>query len=244
MRQRVSTRKYVIELLKKHPNENFAFYLELMKSRYSNPSPYLGCALNTLFKSGNLIRYGKRSKYTYRFVEKEKKPDPLYDRENITPEYVAEHFAYNPDTGVITRKKSRYANKVGTNPCRDRLGYLIVGIKQNNFFAHRIAWVIHYGKWPEKLIDHINGDKKDNRISNLREATYAQNIYNNHSPVKSATGYRGVAKNRSGSKYVARIKINRKLVVLGSFDTPEEAYEAYKTKAKEIRGEFYKEPAS
>lgn len=97
----------------------------------------------------------------------------------------------------------------------------------------------HFGKnWNSELtVDHINGDRADNRIENLRMATRLQQNYN-RTYKKNELG-RGVKKHCN--KYRADISINGKKTYLGLFDTKEEASEAYKTKAKEIQGEFFKE---
>lgn len=91
---------------------------------------------------------------------------------------------------------------------------------------------------PDKsLIDHINGNPLDNRKSNLRLATHAQNLYNRKT--KNKTGYKGVQPcNSKKNPFMAYIKIQGKRVHLGQFKTAEEAARVYDTKAKEVQGEF------
>ena len=86
--------------------------------------------------------------------------------------------------------------------------------------------MLYYKKWPNFDIDHINGDRKDNRIVNLRDATAKINAQNiRKAPVNSSTGYLGVTK--KGSKYRAQISLNGSKKHLGYFDTAEEAHERY-----------------
>jgi hypothetical protein len=102
-------------------------------------------------------------------------------------EYIFKNFNYNPDTGEIKRKDRK--NSSGSY---DKNGYLILKIKGKQFKAHRIAWFLHYGKFPDKILDHINRIKDDNRIGNLREASSLLNSNNIDRKVNIDTGYPGV----------------------------------------------------
>jgi phosphotransferase system IIB component len=121
-------------------------------------------------------------------------------------------------------------------------GYKQIGLRnkgQKYFQVHRLVYQ-HFGKdWnPDLTIDHIDCNKENNHISNLRMATQQQQIFN-QKVRKSKLGVKGVYK--SGNKYRARIRINDKLINLGTFDTEEEAGEVFKIKAREIQGEFFRE---
>lgn len=231
----------VADIVREHPGCDFILAVKTAKELYGYPKHYISAALNSLYKRGAVKREGRVKHYRYYFITLEPKRT-VHNRSDVTPEYLREHFSYDHLSGNITRKKSRFKSKVGSNPCRERCGYWSIPVKGYYFLAHRVAWAIYHGSWPERLIDHINGVKKDNRLCNLREATHAQNIYNNHSMVKSKTGFRGVSHTKNKKKFIARIKVNRKLIVLGVFNSSEEAYERYKEEAKKIRGEFYREP--
>lgn len=89
-----------------------------------------------------------------------------------------------------------------------------------------------------QFIDHINGDRADNRRCNLRFATAAQNIANSKKRSNTKTPYKGVVKNGDGKLWTARICKNGKIYGLGSFETPEKAALAYNAKALELHGEF------
>lgn len=96
--------------------------------------------------------------------------------------------------------------------------------------AHRVAWLLHFGFWPDQELDHINGIKDDNRISNLREVTHAENMQNRTKAMRSSsTGVLGVKPFRNG--YIARIQRFGKRQHLGVFKTIEEASSAYRAAA-------------
>jgi len=102
--------------------------------------------------------------------------------------------------------------------------------------AHRVAWALYYGEWPNGSIDHINGDGQDNRIGNLRIATQAQNARNKKSVVGSSSKYLGVS--RSGNKWSAQIKHSGNVIYLGRFDNEMDAALAYDCAAVSMHREF------
>ena len=115
-------------------------------------------------------------------------------------EELRDRFDYDPETGLITYRKSRYSNKIGqpagneyTNPNGKKYLRITLDSKGavNRFFAHRIAWKLHYGVDPENQIDHIDGDGLNNRLSNLRDVTCSENL-SNIKPIRSSVGVRGV----------------------------------------------------
>jgi hypothetical protein len=91
---------------------------------------------------------------------------------------------------------------------------------------------------PTHLLDHINGSKSDNRLSNLREATKAQNGANTRLSVNNSSGYKGVRWHTAAKKWVAKIKINYKSIHLGLFTDIEDAAAAYQAAALKYFGEF------
>ena len=116
-------------------------------------------------------------------------------------------------------------------------GYRVIVIDAVAFQVHRLVWFYEHGAMPKNQIDHINGNRSDNRIENLREATPAQNMQNRRTARKgSPSKLIGVVKPARGRCF-ATISFNGKRVYLGKFDTPEEAHEAY-LKAKRELHEF------
>ena len=99
---------------------------------------------------------------------------------DLTAERLRELLNYDPDTGEFRRCTSRGGAAAGTLAgCPGGPGsYRIIRVDRVIFLAHRLAWLHSYGVWPTKDIDHIDGDKTNNRIANLREATRAQNVMN------------------------------------------------------------------
>ncbi|WP_404995825.1 HNH endonuclease [Burkholderia cepacia] len=101
-----------------------------------------------------------------------------------------------------------------------------------------MAWVLYYGVWPDRLIDHKNGNGLDNSISNLRVATSAQNSHNTTKRINNTTGFKGVTYKRNDNAYVAQIRAPGYRKYLGFYKTPEEAYEVYCLAAAMLHGEF------
>jgi hypothetical protein len=109
----------------------------------------------------------------------------------------------------------------------DGLGYIRISVDNKNYKAHRLAWLYVNGEWPSHEIDHINGNRSDNRIDNLRDVPRAQNIQNQVKPhSNNKTGYLGVTKGPC-NRFRAFIGVNGKNVNLGRFDTAELASEFY-----------------
>jgi hypothetical protein len=161
---------------------------------------------------------------------------------------------YEPETGKLfwlprteaicgsehetSRWNTRYA---GTPADRQiHLGYARVKIARCRYLAHRVAWAIHTGAWPTKQIDHINGDRSDNRISNLREATHAENTRNKSSAAGSSSKYLGVHWSQNAQKWKSGIWHDGKQIHLGTFSSDVDAARAYDAEALRLRGQFAK----
>lgn len=106
---------------------------------------------------------------------------------NDFKEYIFKNFSYNPLTGKITRN-----DRKNSNGSLDKDGYLIIKIKGKQFKAHRLAFLLYYGYFPKKEIDHINRIRTDNRILNLREVTRLENIKNITKKINENTGEVGI----------------------------------------------------
>jgi HNH endonuclease/AP2 domain len=148
-----------------------------------------------------------------------------------THERVMELFNYDPETGILIRRKS--GKLVGNNSS----GRALVNIDKEILLVHRVIWFYMTGQWPIQ-VDHINGRHWDNRWENLREATNTQNSRNSRKGVNNSSGYKGVSYIERLQKYRAYITVDRKQIGLGCYSTAEEAAAVYDKAAEEYFGEF------
>ncbi len=152
-------------------------------------------------------------------------------------ELLHERLAYNPETGDLTWRVWRSPNA----PAGHIAGAVTGSYRHVSWGtgcrlkAHRVAWALHHGRWPKCHIDHIDGDGLNNRIANLREVTQGENMRNARQRV-GASGARGV--HRHGQKWRAKIQIGRRQILLGSFETIEEAKAAYRAGERKYHGEY------
>lgn len=159
----------------------------------------------------------------------------------LPPESIlTELLDYNPVTGEFIWKQNRgRMAKAGDKAGTIYSGYLRIRVGSSQYFAHRLAWLIWHGKDPgEYCIDHINGNKLDNRICNLRLCTHAENMRNRKINTNSSSGLKGVSFDKSKNRWRAVIKFQNKSITIGRFDTPELAHLAYCKAAAELHGEF------
>lgn len=157
-------------------------------------------------------------------------------RKVITADIVRERLVYSPDTGEFHFRSGRYAGRRAGS--YSDIGYWRIFVDGRTYYAHRLAWIYMFGEAPFE-IDHINRDRADNRICNLREATALQNIANKG--VMSAHGYKGVSISRRKNRepgWSAYIRINGRSKRLGTFDRIEDAAAAYASAAAKLYGEF------
>lgn len=120
-------------------------------------------------------------------------------------------------------------------------GYRRIKVGGRLFLAHRIAYKMHHGIDPgEKEVDHVNGEKSDNRVCNLRLATRSQNRQNVGAYANNSLGLRGVyySKNRKG--YMCSVQCEGSRAEYGPYATPEAARDVYTKHAKALFGEFYR----
>lgn len=159
----------------------------------------------------------------------------------VPPDSIRDVLSYDPETGkfvwlVAVGKRSVVGSEAGSIMG----GYVVIKYLGEPYLAHRLAWFLEKGSEPPTSIDHINGQKEDNRISNLREATFSQNMANTGIWRHNTSGYRGVSKQRRGGKWMSTIRFHRKRYHLGVFETAEAASAAYEAKAAQLFGEFYR----
>ena len=149
-----------------------------------------------------------------------------------------EVLEYNPASGVFTWNVYMGSRAVAGSHAGsvDSLGYVTIRIDKKLYHAHRLAWLFVHGHFPVNTVDHINRDKSDNRMSNLRPATRSENNRNVGISKNNTTGFKGVTKVRD--RYKAQITHHSTCVNIGLYDTPEIAHAAYCKKATELHGEF------
>jgi len=152
----------------------------------------------------------------------------------VTEDRIKQVLHYDPETGVFTWRCSRGRAKAGDKAGADHhSGYWRIRIDDGLHNAHRLAWLYMTGAWPVADIDHINGDRADNRFANLREATRSQNLVN-----RDRSENRGIRPTVNGKRWRAEITVKRKPIHLGTFDTKEEASRAFAEASKYHFGAF------
>lgn len=139
-----------------------------------------------------------------------------------------ELFTYDFETGYLSNRVKKSGVVIGSRAgCLHSKGHRRIRINQEIYAEHRVIWVWVYGSIPDGyLIDHINQNKADNRIQNLRLVTPRENNLNVLLSRPNKTDYRGVTKKHSG-RYEARIRSKGRNRYLGSFDSPQEAFHVY-----------------
>ena len=164
-----------------------------------------------------------------------------------TPEQLRQLVRYEADTGKLfwlPRDVSWFTDRWNTaqSSCRtwntknagreafstSRRGYLCGPVLNTVIPAHRAAWAIYYGSWPVKNIDHINGDRSDNRIYNLRDVDQSVNLKNSRMSTRNTSGVPGVYWCKTSNNWRAQIKVDGKVNYLGSFKMIEDARVARK----------------
>lgn len=178
---------------------------------------------------------------------------------DLTPEDVRRSLHYDPKTGrfwwkirayetfngdAFTQQRCgkswnrRFAGTRALTADSEGRGYLVGNVVGCNAYAHRVAWMHYYGEVPEDgmYVDHINGDKSDNRIENLRLVTPQQSQFNTP-PRGGQSGLKGVAFDKRRRKWMAHMRQGPTLHFLGYFGTAEEAARRYIEEAERVQGE-------
>ena len=153
----------------------------------------------------------------------------------LSQERLKECLQYDSDTGVFTWL---------VNPCRNLRvgsvagtvrhdGYVVIMIDRKLYLAHRLSWLYVHGTLPPDMLDHVNRDPTDNRLSNLRLATRSENAQNQSMRSDNTSGHVGVRWHKRNQKWMAHIGLKQKHIHLGSFTDLSEAIAA--RKAAEIQ---------
>jgi hypothetical protein len=155
---------------------------------------------------------------------------------DVDQSYLKARVDYCPDTGAFTWKahaampqswNTRWTGRPAFN-CREGKGYLQGTIDRKHFMAHRIAWLWFHGKWPHAQIDHINGDRTDNKISNLREVTNQENALNSSRHIDNTSGETGVSFDHKSGRWHAYLNLEGKRVFNRTYVLRQEAVQARK----------------
>ena len=148
----------------------------------------------------------------------------------LTAELLRVVLNYDAEAGQLkwrvdcgSAKAGQVAGSVGSK------GYVQVGLGRRGYAAHRLVWLHVYGAWPTHVIDHVNGNKTDNRITNLRDIPQRVNLQNQrHASGKNKTSpYIGAWKDKQYNRWISRITVDKRVIHLGRFATAEDAHNAY-----------------
>lgn len=183
----------------------------------------------------------------------------MADKSVPTPDQLRQMLTYDPETGSLFWKircpsmfsgtkgrsrehccanwNSRYAETEAFTHLHST-GYKKGAVFNKKYNAHRVAWAIYYGVWPSLEIDHINGVRHDNRISNLREVRRWQNNANSKLRCDNTSGIKGVCLDRRTGKWLAQIGYEGRHKVIGAFSCKDDAAKAYADASERYHGEF------
>lgn len=157
----------------------------------------------------------------------------------ITQDELKYRLHYDTETGIfkkIADSKNTYKKcKVIGHIKKDR--YIGITIDKVAYYAHRLAWLYIYGEFPKEYLDHIDGNRANNSLNNLRESTNAENQQNRAVNKNNKSRYTGVCFCKYNNKWRTEIRSNNKKTNLGYFSTAELASESYK-EAKKILHTF------
>jgi len=157
---------------------------------------------------------------------------------DLTVDLLNELFEYDKETGKLYWKVVRQRGKVGDEVgCDNGRGYLVTGINGKTYKVHRVIFLMHKGYLP-KTLDHINGDRSDNRLENLRAVTRSQNQHNRKLNKNNTSGFKGVSWDTRRKTWRAYICLEGKRIYLGLFKTPEEADAVVRKAREELHGSF------
>lgn len=149
--------------------------------------------------------------------------------ELLSAKDLRELIDYNESTGVFQWKKPRRGIQTNKPLGSDNgFGYLRITVLGKSYYAHRLAWLYVYGKWPKNEIDHINGVKNDNKIKNLRDVSGIANLQNKLKCQKNSKSQTlGVSWHKKAKKWQAHVCVYKQRKYLGLFNSIEEAHQKY-----------------
>lgn len=155
----------------------------------------------------------------------------------LTQKRLQQVLNYNPETGVFTwavcfgnARINMVAGSIKSN------GYISIGVDKKRYHAHRLAWLYVYGEWPKNDIDHVNRDKTDNRIANLRVVSRSVNLVNTSRRQNNKSGYKGIWWDKNRQNWQVRISVDKQQKNLGCVKTLDEAVALRKAAEKSYYG--------
>lgn len=157
----------------------------------------------------------------------------------ITQEELHRLFEYDTQTGEFIRKvRTARATSIGEKAgYLNNIGYVQMRVECNNYLAHRLAWLYMHGEIPE-IIDHIDGNRSNNAIENLRVADICINGFNREKKSKSSSIFKGVTWSKKYKKWESNITCRGKRKHIGYFHCEQEAGHAYNKASIELHGEY------
>lgn len=159
-------------------------------------------------------------------------------RDELTQERLKQLLHYNPETGVFVWRVDKGRAKAGSVAGTLSRGYVRIKIDNGLYFAHRLAWLHTHGVLPNQYLDHINQNRSDNRMANLRDATSLDNNRNTRSRSGSSSRWLGVMWYKRNKKWGTQIRVNGKQKYFGLFECESTAAMVYNEAALEHFGEF------
>lgn len=155
---------------------------------------------------------------------------------NITIEKIKTHFEYK-DGNLYWKKPTSRTVKIGNLAGCESNGYRIIRINGKYIYMHQAIYLLFHGYIP-KIIDHVDNNRKNSKIENLREATKAQNAWNAKLNCRNTSGVRGVSWNKQTKKWRAALMVNGKSLHLGRFSDIQDAENAVKLARKQHYGNY------
>ena len=157
---------------------------------------------------------------------------------DLTVDLLNELCTYDKETGKLYWKAARQGVTVGKEiGTVDTNGYRVLTINGKMYKTHRIVFLMHKGYLPA-ILDHIDGDGLNNRLENLRPASYNQNQHNRKLNNNNKTGFKGVSYNVKEKAFKANINHQGRRIGLGGYSTPEEADKVVRAAREELHGNF------
>lgn len=162
----------------------------------------------------------------------------MHSKYNLTKDELMKLLRYEAKTGHLywiskgTAKTRVIGTRVGSL-CKTS-GYRLVGINKHVYREHHLVWLLFNDKFPDGVIDHINHDKADNRIENLRDISQSENTRNQSARRNTSSGEQGIWYCKTRQRWIAEIKLNGKKVFQSKFPDATSAMIAREAKLKEL----------